>query len=275
LTRKKVTNLNKAGSGVVYWHRLAERDDRHVVLIGSRARADAAWFLVILAFVAAWECFFVFIVSAINLAGPHKTAFAVAFGAFIVIPLCFVGWIGSQMPSLLITRAEFLLQEKVTLLTYFWVRQRRVPVLPSSVEIESHPSKTDCYTGTASLAFAGHHLRIPLLYTEGWFDLDTAAEERAAELASEIRCLLNLEEHLPRHDGLVLSVKDRISSLCGGLFFAGFSGIIFYAAFSSRSFELEAIPGRIIAGVMGLVLGAAALFYFRLALRPNRRRKTK
>ncbi len=170
------------------------------------------------------------------------------------------------MPSLLITRAEFLLQEKMTKLTYFWLWKRRIAALPVCIEIRSHPSKADCYTGVAVLSFESRHPRIPLLYTDGWCDLDTTAEWRAAESASQIKHVLHLDEKLPDHDSATF--KDRISDFFGGVFFAGFAAVLVWTAFSKDGFG-DFLP-RMLAAFMGALLGIVAVYYFWLVLKPRR-----
>jgi hypothetical protein len=78
-------------------------------------------------------------------------------------------------------------------LTYCGRFRRQIPSLPDVIDISSHPSKSNCYTGVASLIFENRRTRIPLLYTDDWYDIDLDAERHAARAASEIAAVLHLK----------------------------------------------------------------------------------
>ena len=197
--------------------------------------------------------------------------------AFILFPLALILLVILAWPSLLITRAEFLLRENTTWLTYFWFWRRRI-ALPAALEISSHPSKSSCYVGQACLTFARHRHGIPILYTTGWFDDDEAAEKRAAEAATEIGRVLRLPIHLPRHDGFQTG-KDRLSCLFGGLFCGAFSAVMLYAGLGPGELHGDSIPflpekldqaiGRSLFLVVGTLCGVGALYLSWLVVKPN------
>jgi hypothetical protein len=187
--RENPTGAETREPGVVYRLQLAERDEERVVMVGRSVRADGASLLALLVFMAAWESFIIFVVSFGKIASAHhRTLLELILAIFFVIPLGFGIWIGPKVPSMLITRAEFLLQEKATVLTYLWWFKRRIPDLPASIEVTSIPGRV----GVAAMKFRGRHTCIQLLYTTQEFDVYADAEQRAAEAASEIGGILNV-----------------------------------------------------------------------------------
>lgn len=184
-------------SDIVYWHRIAEHDDRHVTLVGCRVRSDVFGFSAIFAFIAVWEAFAVFLFVAVcsSKEENHQSLLLplAVIGLFFVVGMCVSVWLARQLPSMTLTRIELQLVDKTTELTYCGRFRRQNPALPSTIDISSHASKSNCYTGVTSLIFENRRTRIPLLYTNDWYDTDSDAERHAVRAASEIAGVLHLK----------------------------------------------------------------------------------
>lgn len=283
----KSASLPKSDPGIVYWQRLTEHDAQHVVLVDPRVRRDLAWFAVIYFFIAVWEVFFCFMLAAAlkQWHQPHADArslvavvsFFMFIGLFAAILLAVI------FPSMMVTRAEFLLPQQTTVLTCFWLFKRRIPALPSSVEVSSRCTK-GFYTGLAVLKYKSRRFHLPLLYTsDGSINSYSAAESRAAEATADLRQLLNLE--LTHRSDNVLAAGDRASALFCGLIAAFISCALLYGVFSGGEIHGTSIPlisqsanrliGQIILTSGGTLLALAAIYCFWLVIKPNPRRKKK
>jgi len=267
----------------IFWFRMAFHDEQCLGFVRSRGRFDLVLILTLLLLLVLWEVAFAGWILPMTLKSwheTHKDFWTVPTGSMMVIvPLFFIFWLCRQIPMEAMTGFQVLFNEKATVINYFGFFKKRIPALPSWVEIYSTPSRQNCYDGRSFLRFEKHRTKIPFVCTNGWFDYSSGAERCAAEAMTKIQDTLHLKIKLP--DENIATSKDRFSALIGILFFAGFSTASLFVAFSHVKLDggipfipeiLNQVLGKILFGIVGVLTAGGAFFFFWQVIKPNKRK---